>query len=341
MKRPFFEISAWIVSMALTVLAAGCYSSSGRENRQDAVEDIRPDPVPEIQMDRQEAPDPVPPDIYPDSEVQCTTDEDCTVVLDQNRCCGPDPRAMPRALVGSNPCYHELGQPWMENPGCPEILCEWCPPIEHRAYGARCEAGTCVLVEDFCEPMRAPTPVASLDAWSVPPGGWERYRGQVIQLRGYPNLGPYSCRCLDDDCDCLDEQVQQTLGCMVSMRGSVCGEPWECGGTECSPQCSPRLLANEVVVTGYLVDSVYDGWEIWVVSKDNDCPPPGPNPEWAPCTPLGDDDCAEGLFCYYWGDVVMDCIGTCRPPGTECATAEDCDEGDVCYHGYCEWCCPG
>lgn|GEM_PF-7117576 len=48
--------------------------------------------------------------------------------------------------------------------------------------------------------------------------------------------------------------------------------------------------------------------------------------------------CAEGLICYFWGDVVMLCSGTCRYPGNECQVDSDCHDDEVCYYGYCEWC---
>lgn len=302
--------------------------------------DARDQEPPDINTDP--PPDRLPPDIYPDPETPCTTDEDCVIVLLQNRCCSPDPIAVPRALAGSDPCWHELGQPWINNPECLDIECFWCPPIDRRAYGARCEGGVCVPVEDFCSPDEVPAPVASLQALAVPPGGWEQYRGQVVQVTGNPGLGPYSCNCGEGcDDDCLDEEIQQMLDCNIILMGSVCGEPWECGGTECEPSCSPRLLSNRATFTGYLVDSEHDGFELWIMSWDNDCPPPGPNGEGEPCTPMGGDDCAEGLFCFYWGDVIDDCIGTCRLPGDECTIDTECDDGEVCYHGYCMWCCPG
>ncbi len=116
-----------------------------------------------------------------------------------------------------------------------------------------------------------------------------------------------------------------------------------CEGTECSGSCSFGDLQwrGGLAIQGYLVDAEEGGWEIWPLHGLDDCAPAGPNPEGAPCEPFNDESCAEGLFCYYWGDVIMGCDGVCRPPGDECEVDTDCDEGDVCYHGYCEWCCPG
>jgi hypothetical protein len=214
--------------------------------------------------------------------------------------------------------------------------------IEQPAYAAKCEEGRCVPVTDFCAPMTATAPAVTLEASLTPGDVWEQYRGQVIQVRGAPRFGLDTCECCTAcDCDCFDNPVQQTLECAVSLRGSLCGLEYSCSGTECNADCSPRELQNYSTFTGYLVDSASDGMELWITSNDNDCPPEGLNPEGAPCTPMGDDDCMEGLHCFFWGDVLDNCIGECRPMGTECMFDTDCDEGDLCFMGYCMWCCPG
>jgi hypothetical protein len=343
-SSPTFLLAPWAV-----FLLAGCYEATG--SRHDTSQDVAAeDPAvtdnvvpPDIVQDRpyDPVPDPIWDPVPPDMETQCTTDDDCTIVLLQDRCCSPDPIAIPRALAGSNPCYHELGQPWVDSPGCPQVDCFWCPPISKRAYGARCEGGVCVPVEDSCTTGPSPAPVASVNSRTQRDGGGERYRGQLVQVRGQPSLGPNSCGCCDDcDCACFDQTVQQALDCSIALMGSVCGEVYACGGTECSPDCSPRLLQNYSTYTGYVVDDS-EGAELWVTRWDDDCPPLGRNPEGASCTPMGDDDCAEGLVCFYWGDVLDNCIATCMPFGTECTFDTDCDEGDVCHQGYCMWCCPG
>jgi Cys-rich repeat protein len=327
----------------ILILQAACYKSIGGETELDShtdpivdsVSDVVPDPLPDT------SPPDVIPDAVPDVGTRCVTDDDCTVVIMQDRCCMPDPIAVPRALVGSDPCFHELGATWEDNPGCMPMECAWCPPISSRAYGAACVDGECVAVEDFCG-GEIPEPAASLDANVEPSGGWGQYRGRVVQVTGYPGPGPWSCDCgYGGDCDCRSEVVQQTLDCGISLRGSVCGVPYECTGTECDMDCSPRILSNRGTFTGYLVDSEHDGFELWIMSDDDDCPPDGLNAEGETCTPLGDDDCMEGLYCFYWGDILDDCLGTCRPWGTECTTDTQCGEGEVCYMGYCEWCCPG
>ena len=336
-----------LLPAAILLFAAGCYRSSGGSPGHDTLtddhvdppdvthDDARPDTVPDLPHD------PPPPDM----ERQCNSDDDCVIVLNQNRCCMPDPVAMPRVLVGSNPCWHILGESWTENPGCPDIECYACGPISTRAYAARCEEGVCVPVTDFCPTADDPVPwpVTWADAATTPRGGWEQYRGQVVALRGYVSLEPDACECCTYcRCTCDSPAATQALSCAISLRGSNCGRPWECSGTECEPSCSPGRLSGDRTMTGYLIDSEAEGWELWVLADEEDCPPYGPNPEGSPCTPFSEtSDCAEGLFCFFWGDVVAPCIGTCRAPGTECSIDPDCDEGETCYQGYCMWCCPG
>jgi hypothetical protein len=133
------------------------------------------------------------------------------------------------------------------------------------------------------------------------------------------------------------------VGCALALRGSTCGTPWECSGTECDPVCSPTSPGLFSIIEGYVVANEETGPELWITTAPGECAPPGPNPVGERCDAFEEDgvDCAEGLICYYWGDVVMGCDGECRPPGTECTLDEDCTDGDVCVHGYCEWCCPG
>jgi hypothetical protein len=70
--------------------------------------------------------------------------------------------------------------------------------------------------------------------------------------------------------------------------------------------------------------------------EPDDCPPAGPNPEGTTCTGYsGDHQCADGLYCIYFGDFVPPCTGTCLPPGTECTVDGDCGLWELCEHGYC------
>ncbi len=275
----------------------------------------------------------------------CNTDSDCAVALHEDRCCSPDPVALPVWEIAADPCLHTLGEEWVANRDCVPAPCEACQHITRRYYAARCEAGTCVGVTDFCSPMVSPAPVASLDTWTDPPGGWEAFRGRVVVASGNPMKGPDSCECcFACDCTCFESEVEWTLGCRVSIRGSACGVPWECSGTECDPVCSPPADTwGLFLVQGYVVDSALDGLEIWAMNTVEDCPPPGPNPAEASCTPYEgpEGQCDDGLICFFWGDVLDRCIAVCRPPGTECAVDADCTDGDVCHQGYCVWCCPG
>jgi hypothetical protein len=71
-------------------------------------------------------------------------------------------------------------------------------------------------------------------------------------------------------------------------------------------------------------------------SSADDCPPAGSNPEGASCSSFDDDQqCASGLFCIFFGDIVAPCTGTCRPAGTECTPTGGCSAGERCLHGYC------
>ncbi len=329
----------------IMLLLSGCYSSSGGDynggqDADDAVDRIEHETMPDVQPDP--AADPIP-DPPPDG-VECTMNEHCAVALYQDRCCEPDPVAVSRQQALADPCLHVLGEPWVDNEDCPEIDCLRCMEISERAYEAACLDGECVLVRDYCPPMAMPEPVISAKAGDTPEGGWERFRGRVVRVWGETYLGPDSCECcFECGCTCFEETVQLTLDCAISVRGSICGESWECTGTECESSCSSGYVMGPVTATGYLVDSEEDGLELWVMEVDDeDCPPPGPNPEDAPCTPFSDNsECEEDLFCYYWGDVVWPCAGTCRPFGDECDIDEDCGDERVCYNGYCEWCCPG
>jgi hypothetical protein len=313
------------------LLAAGCYGSHGEGD----VGDVGRDAPVDAAVDS-------PPETWVPDVIGCLTDDDCVIALPEDRCCNPDPIAVHRSLLDLDPCLHALGEPWGErHPGC-SFPCYACQPIERRYYAARCEAGTCVGVEDFCPPMPAPAPVAELRSEGLEDGGWEAYAGQYVSLWGHHALGPDSCACAGGPCPCRDVPVQNTIGCALTVRGSTCGIPWECGGTECDPTCSPVDLPYYGLVEGYIVGSDATGPEFWITTTPTECGPPGPNPDGGRCHAFDEaSDCADGLFCYYWGDVIMGCDGTCRAPGTECTGDEDCRDGDICYHGYCEWCCPG
>ncbi len=280
--------------------------------------------------------------------VECTSDEHCVVALHEDRCCYADPWVVTRTELEADVCLHELGVPWeASHPVC-EIDCFTCAPISRRYYGATCLDGRCVGIDDFSPPMEAPASVGTFDAWVTPRGGWEQYRGQVLTLRGQAYLGPDSCACCEFcDCTCFDREVQKTLECTVTLRGSADSEPWACTGTECEAECSPDLyFAGQMIVEGYLVDAEVGGLELWPLHRADDCGPRGPNPEGLPCNAFSGraDECEEGLICFYWGDEITRCEGICRPPGTECTSDTeviDCDEGEVCHEGYCMWCCPG
>lgn len=318
------------------LLCTACYGS--RKISGDASTDTRGDTSADAPADTAV-------DTTADGTPSCTRDADCVIALSQDRCCLPDPLAIPRSVLEADPCLHELGVPWEDAPGCGGVSCESCIPISMRAYEARCEDGRCVPVTDFCPPMVSPEPVASLATWSEPEGGWARYRGQVVEVRGQPMKGPDSCQCCYEcDCDCFDTRVQWTLDCMITVRGSACGVPWECTGTECDHTCTPDLETwGWIFLQGYVVDSEAGGFELWAMNGPDDCPPPGPNPVDATCTPYSglEGQCQEDLICFYWGDVMDRCVATCRPPGDECTVDEDCPPEDVCHEGYCMWCCPG
>lgn len=276
----------------------------------------------------------------------CTGDDDCAVALHEDRCCDPDARVVTRAELEADECLHELGRPWGTNHGC-EFDCMACSPITERFYAARCVDGSCRGVEDFCpDSMAVPLSVADVRARDEPEGGWEFYRGQVITARGSLYMGPDSCSCCwDCDCDCFDTEVQHTLECQLVLRGSACGTLLECSGTECDPDCTFDEGFMERTVQGYVVDTEEHGVELWVTNTPDECGPAGPNPEGAACDIMGGvNECADGLICFYWGDVIMGCDGICRPPGTECTEEtqeEDCGEEQICHEGYCVWCCPG
>jgi hypothetical protein len=269
---------------------------------------------------------------------ECVTHDDCVVALHEDRCCRPDPMAVPRSEVGPDGCYHELGQPWGDpRPRC-ILPCEECTPITVRYYAARCDGGTCVGIEEFCAPMPAPPSAGEFWTGSEPPDGWTAYRGRVVTLRGWDRLGPDSCACEGGSCSCFDRPVQHTLDCEFVVRGATCGTRWECTGTECDHSCSPPEPVYPPLLEGYLVDSRVGGWELWPTVPPGECPPAGRNPEGAPCEMGEDAECMDGLFCIFWGDVVMGCDGTCMPEGGECAEGgPECPPDQYCQHGYCGW----
>ncbi len=261
---------------------------------------------------------------------ECIDDDDCVVALHVERCCQPNPVAISRAGLDADPCLHELGLPMGDSPEeCTHVPCFVCDPIGERFYDARCDGGTCVGVDDFCAPMTAPESATFLDADDLPEGSVEAYRGQVVTVYGMPALGPDSCECY-------------TLGCSVTLRGSVCGDSWACDGTECTSDCTTIVLSR-LVVQGYLVDSYSPFTRTWIElwplhTPYDDCTPFGPNPEGAPCDIFEENQCEEGLICFYWGDTIIGCDGICRPPGTECTPEteiEDCPDDNVCHEGYC------
>lgn len=325
--------------LASGLLGVGCYQSFSDEDggSLDAPVDATTEDAREVRDTVDAA------DVPWWDGAECVTDDDCVVALGDDRCCSPNPVAVSRARLAASDCLHELGSFWTPDPRC-LVDCDHCEGISRRYYAARCVAGTCKGVEDFCEPLTTP-PTAGLFYASVTPrGGWEQYRGQVITVRGWDLLGLDSCACcFDCDCDCFDTPVQHSLDCTMTLRGSTCGTPWNCTGDECRASCSPPYPMGSVVTEGYLVDSEADGWELWPTTLPPDCPPAGPNPEGAPCDVMGDDPygCADGLVCFYWGDEITACDGVCRPHGTECTVDSDCDGDDVCHLGYCVWCCPG
>ncbi|NMC69882.1 MAG: hypothetical protein GYA57_07410 [Myxococcales bacterium] len=330
--------------LAVGLAAVGCYQSysDGDAGAEDTPGDAGWEAA-DLADTRRDLPDtrdaPLP------DGAECLTDDDCVVALEEDRCCNPDPVAVPRRRLEADPCLHPLGTTWTpsSDPTC-RVPCARCMGISRRYYEARCAAGTCVGVEDVCESPATPPSAGLFQASVEPPGGWEQYRGRVITLRGWDTLGPDSCDCCDDcDCDCFHNPVQHTLDCTISLRGSTCGRAWDCSGDECSPSCSPPHPMGPVVTEGYLVDSETDGWELWPTVLWPDCPPAGPNPAGAPCDATGEDPhgCAAGLVCFYWDDVISACDGVCRPPGTECTVDDDCIGDDVCHLGYCVWCCPG
>ncbi|MBN1769923.1 MAG: hypothetical protein JXB32_01580 [Deltaproteobacteria bacterium] len=334
--------------LLLVVGLAGpaCYQSfsDGDGGAEDARDDARTD-VRDAAEVRDDADTADAADVPWWDGAECVTDDDCVVALEEDRCCQPNPVAVSRARLAADPCLHALGAVWTPSgdPTC-HVLCTACENLARRYYAARCVEGTCVGVEDFCEPMTTPTTAGLFYASITPRGGWEQYRGQVITVRGWDLLGPDSCACcFGCPCDCLLNPVQHTLDCTMALRGSTCGRAWGCTGDECSPSCSPPYPMGTVVTEGYLVDSEADGWELWPTVSWPECPPAGPNPEGAPCDVMGDDPhgCAEGLVCFYWGDEITACDGECRPYGTECTVDDDCAGDDVCHLGYCVWCCPG
>jgi len=335
--------------LLLLLPLAGCYGSTvlsgdGETDDATAADDGSGDTPADVPADTVPEADATPEvgDTTDVSGPECTTDDDCVVALNQERCCAPDPVAVPRSRLAGDHCLHELGTAWTATYDDCWRECYACGPMTRRYYSARCEAGVCVGVEDTCEPSNAPPSAGIFDAAVTPEGGWEQYRGRVITLHGWPTYGPDSSACTPDSDPCFSTPVQRTLACNVTLRGSTCGVPWSCSGTECDPHCTPEPVWGELWLDGYLVDADVGGWELWPITGSEDCAPRGPHPEGTGCTPFGtDDECADGLFCYYWGDVVFPCVGTCRPEGTECVVEADCPTGDTCYRGYCEWCCPG
>jgi hypothetical protein len=327
-----------ITMLALPFLA-GCYGSYAADDSHDAAR--------EADGPGDSRPDDTTPDVAPDSTrppdgAECITDDDCTVALPEDRCCSPEAFAVSRARLEADPCLHELGAPWGEPHTECYRECARCESVQRRYYAARCIAGTCTGVEDFCPPMDAPAPVVYVPAEAFLEDGWRAYQGQYVRIAGHLPLGPSSCACAGGPCVCRDEEVQRTIGCALTLRGSTCGIRWECTGTECDPSCSPERVPMYSIYEGYVVASDAAGPELWVTTRPEECAPPGPNPAGERCHAFDEaPDCTDGLVCYYWGDVVMGCDGECRAPGTMCTGDEDCPDGDVCYYGYCEWCCPG
>jgi hypothetical protein len=333
--------------LCLAPIAAGCYGSTAVSEDADgaAGDDAaadRADTADGAEADVSDVPDV--PETTDGTDVpppECVVDDDCVVALSQERCCDPDPLAVPRTRLAEDHCLHELGVPWTTTYDDCWRECYACGPMNRRFYAARCDAGRCVGVEDFCAPMDAPPSVGIFDATVTPRGGWESYRGQLLTLHGWTSLGPHSSACTPEPDACFPTPVERTIACSFTLRGSVCGVPWSCSGTECHATCTPEPIWGPLWLDGYLVDDDANGWEFWPITPADECAPRGPNPAGAACTPGVDSDCEPGLHCHYWDDVVFPCAGECRPEGTECVLDTDCVDGDVCYHGYCEWCCPG
>ncbi|MBI5501759.1 MAG: hypothetical protein HY907_16065 [Deltaproteobacteria bacterium] len=326
----------WTAPLLLLGIGSGCFDTLDPDafdvppvEARDSAEDGDADAP-----DEADAPTDVPPP-------ECTTDDDCIVALNEERCCDPDPLAVPRSRLAEDHCLHELGTAWTDTHDDCWRECYACGPIGRRFYDARCDAGRCIGVDDACAPTDAPPSAGIFDAAVTPRGGWEQYRGRLLTLHGWPSLGPTSSACTPEPDACFDSPVQRTIACQFTLRGSTCGVPWSCSGSECDASCTPEPTWGELWLDGYLVDTDADGWEFWPITSPEECAPRGPNPEGAACTPFEDGDCAAGLFCFFWGDVLAPCIGECRTEGTECLLETDCPPGETCYHGYCEWCCPG
>jgi len=331
-------------SIVLLVLLAGCYGSTAAGGDATTDESSTGDGAGDSVAEADAVADDATAEVGDASDVpppECATDDDCIVALNEERCCDPDPLAVSRSRLAEDHCLHELGAAWTETHDDCWRECYACGPMSRRFYDARCEAGRCVGAEDYCAPMDAPASAGIFDATVMPRGGWEQFRGQLLTLHGWPSPGPHSSACTPEPDECFDTPVQRTIACQFTLRGSTCGVPWSCSGSECDATCTPEPTWGELWLDGYLVDTDTEGWEFWPITSPEECAPRGPNPEGTACTPFEDGDCADGLFCYFWGDVLAPCIGQCRTEGTECLVEADCAAGETCYHGYCEWCCPG
>lgn len=262
------------------LLLTGCYASSRLAGDGSGHDGIPPDAVETHEIvdvdapppDMQDPDMPTDPDVLPDVPPPgtCATSADCVVAIHEERCCIPCPEVMTRAEMAMDPCLHELGTAFpfpVPTPTC-QRDCTWCAPCgEPPIYMARCEGGRCMPSMDGCDYPDIATPIPSLSGSDfMDEDRWAPYAGQLVSVRGAFFPGPDSCACcFDCFCDCFETPVQPTIDCALTLLGTVCGQTFQCPGTECDASCTPVAGNAYLSAMGFLVPEEMNVPKLWVI----------------------------------------------------------------------------